>query len=187
MVPASRFSTASEARRSRSRRGRPTDRSRCHPGCASRRRCRGSDRRPWSRRLASSMFHSTAPWPSCCGVMSAWAGLIAPCAPQRNAQAELLRVVTESANAVLTRLVRATARLIVRQTSPRIATVAVGLAHGVPLARAQLGAEAPPLSRRGADLVASRWLGRLHRALTKHKLASSKRNRAAGCVDLDMS
>src|SRR4029077_16632922 len=64
--------------------------------------------------------------------------------PQCEREAELLGVVGDAGQAVLAPVVRARARLIVREVFPRVAVDAVILADRSPLALAQIRTPLPP-------------------------------------------
>ncbi len=72
--------------------------------------------------------------------------------PQRQRQAEALLVVTDAGEAVLAPAVGPGPGLVVGEVRPRIAVVAVVLAHRPPLALAEVGPpHAPRLARSGLD------------------------------------
>ena len=66
--------------------------------------------------------------------------------PEREREAEALVVVGDAQDAVLAPAVDAGAGVVVREKIPRLAGGAVILAHRAPLAFAQVGPPAPPVS-----------------------------------------
>src|SRR5262249_5175173 len=67
--------------------------------------------------------------------------------PQRQPETQALKEVGDSEQAVFAPTIRARACMVVRQIRPRVAIVAVILAHRAPLARAQVRSPAPPRRR----------------------------------------
>jgi hypothetical protein len=64
--------------------------------------------------------------------------------PQRNREAEPLLVVRDAGEPVLAPAIRARSSLVVREVVPRVAALAIVLAHRAPLPFAQVGPPLPP-------------------------------------------
>ncbi len=107
--------------------------------------------------------------------------------PQREREAQVLRVVGNAGNAVLAPAVRARSRVLVRKIFPGRSIGAVVLAHGAPLALADVRSESAPRRLAGARglepllLVGQRRHVSGHRGLRRvcPRLARSRVPRAA--------
>src|SRR5262250_3688405 len=85
-----------------------------------------------------------------------------PGVPQRQGEAEILLVVRDPAQPVLTPAIGSRARLIVAEVVPGISRLAVVLTHGPPLALAEIGAPLFP----GNVLLAGRCKSGLFGTIT---------------------
>src|SRR5262249_54854093 len=78
--------------------------------------------------------------------------------PQRQGEAQVLLIVADAGEAVLAPPVGAGARLVVAEVVPRIAGLAVVLAHGAPLSLADVRSPLPPRDAALASLLQSKVL-----------------------------
>jgi hypothetical protein len=101
--------------------------------------------------------------------------------PERERETQPLALVADAGDPVLAPAVGARARLVVREVVPRVAAGAVVLAHGAPLALAEVGPPGLPRNRAGTRLLQARVFRRSDRGGHAPGVSAPAADRATPC------